>query len=238
MSRLKAKPLVVGWPQNRPPRKDVRLHRYAFRTLYPAPRNRPSTMARPGDVHYYDNALTDNVVANYTSGTKYVYRFMAMSQGVGQQERIGKKVLLKSIGLNMSIYRDPSSTSHDRVRLLLVKVKNVDAVTAINNIYNDIYDTTLSTVSTALQAFRTVRNGQLNNFKIVRQWTIDLGYGATDKSTKVLKYFHRFKKPVPVWYDTDSTANPVMNDYVLIAVSDTSANSPLISVASRITFLP
>lgn len=198
--------------------------------------------ALTSDVHYFDNYLTDTgVVATNAASGWFAYRFMNMAQNDDQQGRTGKKILLHSLALNMSMYRNNASGSHDRLRIVVVQIRNGDAVpTSPYNPYPLVYDTTLTaaSVSGGPQMFRTIRNGQVNNFKILKDYHVDLGYLNTDKSTKIIRYYKRFKKPLTVWYDTSSTAAPVKNEIVVLAVSDSSADLPLLSIASRITFSP
>lgn len=189
------------------------------------------------DPHYFDTSIGGSPCAAYNAAM-FAAGMLAIPQGDTQQSRTGKKIQLTGIQLKMSMYRSVSSSTHDRLRILLVRVQNQDSVLNINNLYNDLFDTTLCTIDNAQQAFRKIRDGQVNNFHILKSWMVDLGYGTTDKSTRVLSYNKRFKRPLSVWYDTSSTVQPVRNGLYLIAVSDSATALPALAAQMRVTFLP
>lgn len=227
-------------------RRTTTVRRTRARTARPATRNYVKAVVKSAtraDPHYYDYAYQPLAVQGYNAGVAaYKYQMLDMTEGDTQQSRNGKKIQLLSVYLNMSIYRDQNSTTHDRVRLCLVKVQNMDSITQANlgDLYNEVYDTTIAGMNTslALQAPRKIRDGQYKNYTVLKTWNLDLGYGDTDKATRNIVYYHKFKRPLSIWYDTSTTSQPVRNNLVLIAVSDCLANFPILATVSRTIFLP
>lgn len=189
------------------------------------------------DPHHVDTVITDVAV---NSTTTYVHQALACAVGDTQQSRNGKMVRITGVSYKCSAYRNASSTSHDRMRVFLVKVKDMSAITTLSSFYNLLYDTDLVSTTTQTQTFRRLDAGLLPNFKILYDKTIDLGYGATDKSTKVFNINIKFKRPVRAWFNTDATASPITNNLLLCAISDvaSAASPPLLSSAGRVWFLP
>lgn len=188
------------------------------------------------DPHHIDLQITDTPVQEYNAAAPYIHPLLTTAVGDTQQSRDGKMIQFTGFTLRGSVYRNPASTSHDRVRVILCHMKNAAAL-APATIYSALYDVDLSTVSNALQAFRRLDNGLMPNIRVLYDKTFDLGFGATDKSTKIFKISRKFKRPPKCWYNTDAAATPEYNDYFLLAISDCTANYPLLSTSHRAWFL-
>lgn len=189
------------------------------------------------DPHHVELQITDTAVNEYNVSPPYVHPLLTTSTGVTQQSREGKMIQLTGFSIRGSAYRNPASTSHDRLRIVLVKIKDGSTYLPAN-IYSNLFDVDTSTVSNALQAYRRLDEGVMPNYTVLWDKTLDLGFGATDKSTKLFRITKRFKKPIRCWYNTDSADTPITNDFRLIAISDCTANKPLLSTSSRAWFLP
>jgi len=188
-----------------------------------------------GDVHHIDVQVTDSAVPSVLSST-YVHQMLPTAVGDTQQSRTGKCIQLTGIELSGSCYRNSASTSHDRIRMLIVKAKNDVGFTAAN-IYSTLFDTDLSTVANGLDAFRRLDGGNMPNYQILYDKQFDIGYGATDKSTKIFKWRKTFKRPLKCWYSSDALSSPITNNIYLIAVSDLIANNPFMSTSTRCKFI-
>lgn len=189
------------------------------------------------DPHHVDLQITDTIVQEYNAASPYMHPLLTTSVGDTQQSRDGKMIQCTGFSIRGSLYRNPASTSHDRVRVILINIKNTTSFTAAG-IYSALYDTDLAVVSTGLSCFRRLDNGLLRNYQILYDKTFDLGYQTTDKSTKIFNIRRRFKRPIKCWYNTDASTVPTNNDLRLLAVSDSTANWPLLSTSSRAWFLP
>lgn len=192
--------------------------------------------AMRSDPHHYDFQITDAGVNVYT-GNPYIHQLINVGVGDTQQSRDGKCIQLTGFQIRGSLYRNNASTSHDRVRLCVVQMKNTDSY-AVGTIYSQLFDVDISSVSTALEAFRRLDGGAMPNFRILYDKVFDIGYGDTDKSTKVFKISRRFKRPVKCWFGTDSAASPITNNFFIMAISDNAASQPLLATSSRVWFLP
>lgn len=184
------------------------------------------------DLHYNDVFLGDTAVSNQST-----YAFHVTQSAVGDTitSRTGNKILLNNLKLNFSSYRSTASASHDRLRVLVVRMKN--QLSAAPDIYDFINST--SGAAGQVSAFKRVDTGTAKNYVIMKDFMIDLGFGTTDKSTKVWKYNKRFKRPLEVLYGTAGTANDwVHNGIYVLACSDVvpAGNPPFLNVQSRITF--
>lgn len=194
------------------------------------------------DVHYFDNQVPNTPVADPTAPYRFAnpsgFGFIAPAQGDSQQSREGKKIMLTSIHLRLTGFINSLSTSHDNMRLLLVQVKRASDSASPYSV-NDIIDTTAASLGSKVAGNRRLNNGIANNFKVLRDWYIDLGYHLTDKCTFHRNYYKKFKKAIPVWFAGSTQANPVMNDIMLVGMSDVAAAgaTPQLNVVSRITFI-
>jgi len=188
------------------------------------------------DFHYFDYFQTDVQVNSYA--TALLSALIPTTVGDTMQSRDGKKIQISSFAINVSGYRNPASTTHDRMRIALVQVKRAKTNSGTDFNYNDIYDTSVLSVQQGPSAMRKIRDGAIGNFKVLKQWNLDLGFGTTDKSTFNRSYFKRFKTPLTVWYDTDAMASPLQNNLILVACSDTSASQPWVNFQYRMKFIP
>lgn len=188
------------------------------------------------DLHYFDSKLTDTSVAG--SATPYRYNTMLqIPQGDTQTNRSGKMIQLTSIHIQGNAYHHVSSTTHDRIRFIIAIIKR-SSNSGTQYQMPDIISTD-GTVQTDVQAFRRLSTGLAPNFRILRDMTIDLGVqGSTDKATRVIKYYKKFRKPLRVWYESSTTGSPTINDIGIFAISDTSTNNPLLGLNTRVTFIP
>lgn len=194
--------------------------------------NKAVRKANAEDPHYWDTNLIDTSIGN--AAAPYAFRFCAVPQDDTQKGRSGKKIQLLSIQLAGNAYRNPSSATHDRIRLLLVQIKNENATTYS---FTDVIKTN-ATPANDVQGFRRYDAGNAENFKVIKDWVIDLGYTNSDKGTRLISYYKKFKKPINIWYPSTATGNPVVNSFALFAISDTTANNPLLGMSARITFAP
>lgn len=191
------------------------------------------------DKHNYDLPIADTAVGSYTQPA-YLHPLVNIAVGDTQTTRTGKMIQVTGFEIKVSAYRNPSSSSHDRIRIVGVRTHNRPTAYVSDEIYGDIYNTDAPiNISTALMAYRRLNEGVMPNYSIWFDKVIDLGFGATDKSTKTFSIVKRYKRPLKVWYPTDSATPAATNDLFLMAISDTSApNQPLLSTHSRVWFLP
>lgn len=188
--------------------------------------------AQRKDLHYLDNSQSSVSIGN--SATPWQHELNFIAQGDTQTTRNGKLAQICSIAFRSDFYRNPSSTTHDRVRLLLCLVKRTLAtpITAA-----DVLQTTGS-VQGDITAFRRINAGAAPNIKVLKDWTIDLGYTGSSKVTRCIKYYRKLKYPLRCWYDGSLAAYPEINRLCLLAFSDTSTNAPVVDITSRVTFIP
>lgn len=189
--------------------------------------------ALKSDLHYIDSGLADFQVQNFAS--PYAFNCLPVVLGDTQTNRTGKMIQVYSLHVRMDLYRNSASTSHDRMRILLVQVRK-QGQTSNFSILNVLR--TIGSVPLDVQAFRRIDEGDAPNFRVIKDWTIDLGFGTTDKSTRHIDYYKKFKKPLRVWYEGSADTDPNINALYLMAISDTSTNHPFLCTSTRATFAP
>lgn len=164
----------------------------------------------------------------------FEYNLPVIAEGTGPNSRVGRKIHVTSLQINFSGYRNNSSVTHDRMRIVVVQIKNNDQAYDYNDVYNT--DSTLNTQGP--QALRRLGNGDQSNFKILKKWDIDLGYGSSnDKGSFIRSYYKKFKKPLVMTF-VDGTANvPIQNNIAIWAISDVAANYPLLSFDYRLRYI-
>lgn len=189
------------------------------------------------EFHYFDTFQGDTNVSTYV--TPFRLNLFNPAEGTTTKSRLGKKVQLLSMNLNIAGYINSNSVSHDRMRVAIVQIKRSPSNTGTDYQYNFVYDTQALNVTQGPMAYRNIAGGNLTNFKILKQWDIDLGYNhLADKGTFTRRFYKKWKKPLTVWFDTSSAAYPIENNIFVVACSDNSSFPPLLAVQSRITFLP
>lgn len=167
-----------------------------------------------------------------------------VARGDTQSQRNGRDMTLSSIQFNWTAYRNSSSTLHDRMRLMIVMVKQIPAATTfmINKVIATTDTTGVGTgnVANDVTAFRRLLEGDKGNYRVLRDWTIDLGFGTTDKATRMGRYFKRFKKPIKATFSGSADTDYVQNSIWVLAMSDVTsgANPPILAYQARVNFLP
>lgn len=209
--------------KRRPMRRNVASKKYVKAVVSRAVRS---------DLHYHDASLSSQTIG--PAASPYTFNCLFVPQGDTQKSREGKKIQLASLQLRGHLYRSSGSATHDRVRLVLVLVRRQNSTPYA---FTDVIDTS-GVVQTDPSGFRKISAGLANNFKVLRDWTYDLGYTNSDKQTHLIRYYKKFRKPISVWFPGSTTTAPVLNDIVLFAISDCSVNYPVIDLQSRATFIP
>jgi hypothetical protein len=189
------------------------------------------------DPHYIDTVLSDTAVPTADTGA-YRQNLLPIVQGTTQTNRLGKHVKVCSIEIRWNAYRDPASTTHDRIRMLLVRVHTNDRATPYD--VRDVIQTSnlVGNRQTDLQAFRRIVDGHVQNFTVLKDWYIDLGYTNSSKVTAVGEFTHRFNSPLSVWYEGSSSGTPTQNELILTGISDSGSVNPLFGFTARAKFIP
>lgn len=188
------------------------------------------------DIHYVDTVLSDTSIPTADVGT-LTRSIIQVSRGDSQTQRTGKMLQLCSIQIRGNLYRDPVSTTHDRVRLMLVQVMSTDSTIA-DDIRGVIQtENVVGARQTDVQAMRRIDAGKMKNYKVLRDWYIDLGYNDTEKNTQLIDYYKKFKTPKKIWYEDSAAARPTQNNIILTSISDSGTGNPLLGFTARCTFI-
>lgn len=190
--------------------------------------------------HWYDAPVSDTAVPT-ADATPYRRSLLPIVRGLSQSNRIGKELQLTSIEIRGNAYRAPASTTHDRIRLILFICKNNDYDSPADqpNILNVLNCTAqVGERQTDVQAFRKLDAGFAKNYRVLKDWYMDLGYGTVNKNTKIFTYRKTFKTPLKVVYQESTDTEPVRNALILSAISDSGTGPPFIGFNFRVKFLP
>jgi len=187
--------------------------------------------------HYIDTVVSDSSVPTADTGA-FLSNLLPVVQGTTQTNRLGKQIKVKSIEIRWNAYRDPASTTHDRMRMLLVRVHTNDRASPYD--IRDVLQTTnlVGNRQTDLQAFRRINDGHVQNFTVLHDWYVDLGYTNSTKVTQIGEYTHRFSSPLSVWYEGSASSTPTQNQVILTAISDSGSGAPLLGFTCRAKFFP
>lgn len=192
-----------------------------------------------GDMHQRDGSGTSQ---NVSQSATYQYCLTDIARGDTQSQRNGRDCMLRSIKVNLAAFKG-NSTSHDRLRIMIVMVKQAPSVfytSLISNVLNTADLTGVTNLPRDVASYRRLLEGTQNNFVVLKDWYIDLGYGVTEKETRLLKFSKKFDNPIKLTF-SDSAANDyVGNSIWLCATSDVPAASapPQLEYVSRANFYP
>lgn len=219
-------------------RSKPRSYRRPYRKARPASKKYVRAIVKRAvraDPHYIDSTTSDTGVPTADIGA-FAQSLTPCVQGDTQKNRTGKMIQLTSLQIKGNLYRDPSSTTHDRVRMILYMVKTPNGASDIR----DVLQTTnlIGNRQTDVQALRRIDDGLVSNYKVIRDWYIDLGYTGSDKQTRMVNYYKKFKRPLRIWFDASTDVNPVRNEIILSAISDSGTGNPLLGFNCRAVFLP
>ncbi len=152
--------------------------------------------------------------------------------GVGDIDilRDGENTLVTSVQFNIRITSDQDQIVDQVTRLLLVLKKDVRGATiTMTNLF----------VADSVFQMRTVQNSK--NFKILKafNWVQPAPEIQTQRRVKMIRYYHKFKKPIRIKYlSTDNTiAGMDRNALFLIFMTDAGATLlPTFFGEVRVTF--
>lgn len=189
------------------------------------------------DFHYLDSYIADTTIS-----PTWIAGCLPSATGDTTTTRTGKKIQLTSLQVELSGYNVSAAASHNQLRIAIVRVLRAPTNSGTDFGYSDVYDLAAGSFLTEHRplAPRKIRDGKLDNFQVMKTWNVDLGPpgDAADKNTFRLSYYKEFKKPLTVWYDTDSNAAPVQNNIIVVAGTDAIANYPIMCMVSRAKFIP
>lgn len=191
--------------------------------------------ARDSELKFFDNTPS---FAFATAGA--VVQLLTIPQGVGQSERVGRKIRVKSIVCNVSVYLNgtgaAAATGMDRIRFVLVQDMQANgAACDFGSVANGVFS------SASVDALRNLDN--VSRFKILKDWDMTLlsaagVSGAWQYAAKAVNKY--IKCDIPIEYDNSATTGAITtirsNNICLLAINTVTNGGCALSGTIRIRY--
>jgi len=165
---------------------------------------------------HYDE--TNNITPDNSTGS-VVGISRGMSQGDTNNTFKGNSILLKKINLRFSCLMNSSATA-TRMRFLVLRdTRPLTSLPAITDVLS----------GTNVQSFMNIDN-QIQRFRVLMDRRIVL---TTNYPEKMFIFNRKFRR-MHIKFDDNQV--PVLNDIVILAVSDEPTNTPTVNIGSRLRF--
>jgi len=199
--------------------------------------SRPVRRGPPGEVKYLDTVL--NFAFDTTGEVPATGQLNLIPQGAGEQERIGRKVHIKSIHIKANLLPNTAAWSGGTtIRLLLVQDKQCNGAAATYSGVNGVLqnDSTMS--------FRNITN--VDRFIIHKDWNMPINApagvtGSFSPKATVLE-FHK-KCDIPIEFDNSAATGALTtirsSNLFLLARGSPAGDDDLIAVTgfARIRYI-
>ncbi len=170
----------------------------------PRRRRRRVPVARPGEIKFHDLDVDDAVVA--TGGTIAEDSLLTIPEGIGEEQRIGRKITVVSVHMNWNILLPDTATANectDTVRVIVYVDKQTNGAAPVVLDLLELAD---------WQSFRNISNAQRFTFLLDQMVNVNCTAGSGRGATDTLSYGNnnrtlRWNKKLelPIIYD-DSAA--------------------------------
>lgn len=154
--------------------------------------------------------------------------FTTVAQGVGETERIGKKIVVKSIYLRGVIVHQPTAaiSGGNTVRIMIVNDKQANgAAFTVGQVLNP----------QSYLAHRNLEN--VDRFRVLRDSTFSMNSEGVNESQKNISMY--IKCNIPIEYDSSTTSGAIVsqrsNSIALLMIGDTN-NVTVLSYNVRIRY--
>lgn len=181
-----------------------------------------------GDKTWMDTIQSATAVAYDNS---YALNLCLVPQGSDQGNRMGDRIAISSIEINMQVYHNVSSTNTQMMGIALVH-----STTNVNPTWVDLYSNDAS--DNVLSMRKPVNRGE---YKVLKRWTLDLAHEYTaDKATRIIQYRKVFKNPHLVQYNGAAATDGRYGQLCLVATSNmlNAAFPPQLRYTCRINYSP
>lgn len=182
----------------------------------------------------------DNTINVTTPAAGNVTQLLTIPQGVGQSERVGRRITVKAIVCNLTTYMNGTGVAAaigmDRVRFVLVEDTQANgAACDWGTVSNGVF------ASASVDALRNLDNSA--RFRILKDWDLVLNCtagvsGAWQYAAKSLNYYT--KTNIKIEYDSSATTGAIgtirSNNICLLAIGQTTTNGCNLSGTIRIRY--
>lgn len=181
-----------------------------------------------GQLHYSDTVVSSAAVSY---DVPHVQVLTDIPQGDQESQMTGSQAKICSLQILMDAYRNTSSTTADKMSIVLVRAMDSSAAPTWSDIYN-------ASGASGNDTRAMARRGARDRFTVLKRWDFNFGHAiASSNAQKHLEVYKRFRRPLEVNF-TVSGHNLRAGHLYLVAISNVVSTgfTPTLNYTSRVNF--